>query len=99
MPPILKLALLRPLLIISMHSDIFLLIYQDMELLRFSLTLIQSWLGPVQFLSSVFTNSLVFGTSDRVYLKLQDLEEGIKALMRVSRPLLRSQGYEKEPGT
>nr|XP_034990991.1 somatotropin [Zootoca vivipara] len=54
----------------------------DMELLRFSLTLIQSWLGPVRFLSRVFTNSLVFGTSDRVYEKLQDLEEGIQALMR-----------------
>ncbi|XP_069339264.1 somatotropin [Eulemur rufifrons] len=54
----------------------------DMELLRFSLLLIQSWLGPVQFLSRVFTNSLVFGTSDRVYEKLRDLEEGIQALMR-----------------
>uniref|UniRef100_A0A8D1IGR1 Somatotropin n=1 Tax=Sus scrofa TaxID=9823 RepID=A0A8D1IGR1_PIG len=54
----------------------------DVELLRFSLLLIQSWLGPVQFLSRVFTNSLVFGTSDRVYEKLKDLEEGIQALMR-----------------
>ncbi|XP_004630083.2 somatotropin [Octodon degus] len=54
----------------------------DMELLRFSLLLIQSWLAPVQFLSRVFTNSLVFGTSDRVYEKLKDLEEGIQALMR-----------------
>ncbi|XP_066485303.1 somatotropin [Tiliqua scincoides] len=54
----------------------------DMELLRFSLTLIQSWLNPVQFLSRVFSNSLVFGTSDQVYEKLQDLEEGIQALMR-----------------
>uniref|UniRef100_A0A8C3FPW9 Somatotropin n=1 Tax=Chrysemys picta bellii TaxID=8478 RepID=A0A8C3FPW9_CHRPI len=54
----------------------------DMELLRFSLILIQSWLNPVQFLSRVFTNSLVFGTSDRVYEKLRDLEEGIQALMR-----------------
>ncbi|KAF5924430.1 hypothetical protein HPG69_018831, partial [Diceros bicornis minor] len=54
----------------------------DVELLRFSLLLIQSWLGPVQFLSRVFTNSLVFGTSDRVYEKLRDLEEGIQALMR-----------------
>ncbi|KAI4533731.1 hypothetical protein MG293_016750 [Ovis ammon polii] len=41
-----------------------------------------SWLGPLQFLSRVFTNSLVFGTSDRVYEKLKDLEEGILALMR-----------------
>ncbi|XP_006833641.1 PREDICTED: somatotropin [Chrysochloris asiatica] len=54
----------------------------DMDLLRFSLLLIQSWLGPVQFLSRVFTNSLVFGTSDRAYEKLKDLEEGIQALMR-----------------
>jgi hypothetical protein len=54
-----------------------------MELLRFSLLLIQSWLAPVQFLSRVFTNSLVLGTSDRVYEKLKDLEEGIQALMRV----------------
>ncbi|XP_060111302.1 somatotropin-like isoform X2 [Heteronotia binoei] len=54
----------------------------DMELLRFSLTLIQSWLSPVRFLSRVFTNNLVFGTSDRVYEKLQDLEEGIRVLMQ-----------------
>lgn len=59
------------------------LLPQDVELLHFSLLLIQSWLGPVQFLSRVFTNSLVFGTSDRVYEKLKDLEEGIQALMRV----------------
>lgn len=54
-----------------------------MELLRFSLLLIQSWLGPAQFLSRIFTNSLMFGTSDRVYEKLKDLEEGIQALMQV----------------
>uniref|UniRef100_A0A6I8MXL6 Somatotropin n=1 Tax=Ornithorhynchus anatinus TaxID=9258 RepID=A0A6I8MXL6_ORNAN len=54
----------------------------DVELLRFSLLLIQSWLSPVQFLSRVFTNSLAFGTSDRVYEKLRDLEEGVQALMR-----------------
>uniref|UniRef100_A0ACB8ETG5 Uncharacterized protein n=2 Tax=Sphaerodactylus townsendi TaxID=933632 RepID=A0ACB8ETG5_9SAUR len=54
----------------------------DTELLRFSLTLIQSWLSPVRFLSRVFTNNLVFGTSDRVYEKLQDLEEGIRILIR-----------------
>lgn len=58
-----------------------------MELLRFSLLLIQSWLGPVQFLSRIFTNSLMFGTSDRVYEKLKDLEEGIQALMQVRRAL------------
>uniref|UniRef100_A0A8C5IW53 Growth hormone n=1 Tax=Junco hyemalis TaxID=40217 RepID=A0A8C5IW53_JUNHY len=54
----------------------------DMELLQFSLILIQSWLTPVQYLSKMFTNNLVFGTSDRVYEKLKDLEEGIQALMR-----------------
>ncbi|NXU93872.1 SOMA protein, partial [Xiphorhynchus elegans] len=54
----------------------------DMELLRFSLVLIQSWLTPVQYLGKVFTNNLVFGTSDRVYEKLKDLEEGIQAMMR-----------------
>ncbi|XP_051013825.1 somatotropin [Acomys russatus] len=54
----------------------------DIELLRFSLLLIQSWLGPVQFLSRIFTNSLMFGTSDRVYEKLRDLEEGIQTLMQ-----------------
>uniref|UniRef100_A0A4W2I196 Somatotropin n=1 Tax=Bos indicus x Bos taurus TaxID=30522 RepID=A0A4W2I196_BOBOX len=59
----------------------------DLELLRISLLLIQSWLGPLQFLSRVFTNSLVFGTSDRVYEKLKDLEEGILALMRVGMAL------------
>uniref|UniRef100_A0A8C6XSE6 Growth hormone n=1 Tax=Naja naja TaxID=35670 RepID=A0A8C6XSE6_NAJNA len=56
---------------------------EDMELLRFSLILIQSWLNPIRFLSRMFTNSLVFGTSDRVYEKLQDLEQGIQVLMRV----------------
>lgn len=61
---------------------------QDLELLRISLLLIQSWLGPLQFLSRIFTNSLVFGTSDRVYEKLKDLEEGILALMRVRMALL-----------
>ncbi|XP_075437724.1 somatotropin-like [Ascaphus truei] len=54
----------------------------DMELLRFSLTLIQSWLNPVQILNRVFTNNLVFGSSDRVFDRLKDLEEGIQVLMR-----------------
>nr|XP_056720680.1 somatotropin-like [Euleptes europaea] len=54
----------------------------DIELLRFSLTFIQSWLSPMRFISRAFTNNLVFGTSDRVYEKLQDLEEGIRVLMR-----------------
>ncbi|XP_075415795.1 somatotropin [Tenrec ecaudatus] len=54
----------------------------DVELLHISLLLIQSWLEAMQFLSRVFTNRLVFGTSDRVYEKLKDLEEGIQALMQ-----------------
>lgn len=66
-----------------LHSSEIPLSFQDMELLRFSLVLIQSWLTPVQYLSKVFTNNLVFGTSDRVFEKLKDLEEGIQALMRV----------------
>ncbi|XP_010378330.1 somatotropin isoform X3 [Piliocolobus tephrosceles] len=58
--------------------------YQEfnLELLRISLLLIQSWLEPVQFLRSVFANSLVYGTSDSdVYDLLKDLEEGIQTLM------------------
>ncbi|NXO76499.1 SOMA protein, partial [Sitta europaea] len=54
----------------------------DIELLQFSLVLIQSWLTPVQYLSKMFTNNLVFGASDRVYEKLKDLQEGIQVLMR-----------------
>lgn len=56
---------------------------QDMELLRFSLLLIQSWLGPMQFLSRAFTSGLLLGISNGIYEKLKDLEEGIQALMRV----------------
>ncbi|KAM3921539.1 somatotropin [Leptodactylus fuscus] len=51
----------------------------DMDLLRFSLTLIQSWMTPVQSLNKLFTNQ-VFGNA--VYEKLRDLEEGLYALMR-----------------
>uniref|UniRef100_A0A8C0VFS6 Growth hormone n=1 Tax=Cyanistes caeruleus TaxID=156563 RepID=A0A8C0VFS6_CYACU len=69
---------------IPLHSfDSFLSSFQDIELLQFSLILIQSWLTPMQYLSKMFTNNLVFGTSDRVYEKLKDLEEGIQALMRL----------------
>ncbi|NP_001083848.1 growth hormone 1 S homeolog precursor [Xenopus laevis] len=53
----------------------------DLELLRFSLNLIQSWLNPVQALNKVFSNNLVFGSSD-VYERLKYLEEGIQALMQ-----------------
>uniref|UniRef100_A0A2I3RRU1 Growth hormone 2 n=1 Tax=Pan troglodytes TaxID=9598 RepID=A0A2I3RRU1_PANTR len=55
---------------------------QNLELLRISLLLIQSWLEPVQLLRSVFANSLVYGASDsNVYRHLKDLEEGIQTLM------------------
>ncbi|XP_055112189.2 somatotropin isoform X3 [Symphalangus syndactylus] len=54
----------------------------NLELLRISLLLIQSWLEPVRFLRSVFANSLVYGASDsNVYDLLKDLEEGIQTLM------------------
>ncbi|XP_025230125.1 somatotropin-like [Theropithecus gelada] len=54
----------------------------NLELLRISLLLIQSWLEPVQFLRSVFTNKLVYGASNfNVYLYLTNLEEGIQTLM------------------
>nr|XP_008962450.1 growth hormone variant isoform X1 [Pan paniscus] len=56
----------------------------NLELLRISLLLIQSWLEPVQLLRSVFANSLVYGASDsNVYRHLKDLEEGIQTLMWV----------------
>nr|XP_028691603.1 chorionic somatommamotropin hormone 3 isoform X2 [Macaca mulatta] len=56
----------------------------NLELLRISLLLIQSWLEPVQFLRSVFANRLVCGTSDSdVYDLLKSLEEGIQTLMGV----------------
>ena len=58
---------------------------QNLELLHISLLLIQSWLEPVQFLSSVFANRLVCGTSDSdVYDLLESLEEGIQTLMGVT---------------
>ncbi|XP_055113124.1 chorionic somatomammotropin hormone 2 isoform X1 [Symphalangus syndactylus] len=52
------------------------------ELLRISLLLIESWLEPVRFLRSIFTNDLVYDTSDsNDYDLLKDLEEGIQTLM------------------
>ncbi|EHH25110.1 hypothetical protein EGK_08872, partial [Macaca mulatta] len=54
----------------------------NLELLRISLLLIQSWLEPVQFLSSVFANNLLHHTSDSdVHDLLKDLEEGIETLI------------------
>nr|CDW51478.1 TPA: growth hormone B1 [Dasypus novemcinctus] len=55
----------------------------DLDLLHFSLLLIQPWLGSMQSLDRVFTNSLVFGISDRIHDKLKDLREGILTLTRV----------------
>ncbi|XP_072270679.1 somatotropin, partial [Pyxicephalus adspersus] len=54
----------------------------DMDLLRFSLTLLQSWMTPVQILNRVFGNNQVFGNIDRVYDRMRDLDEGVHILMR-----------------
>ncbi|XP_018416337.1 PREDICTED: somatotropin [Nanorana parkeri] len=54
----------------------------DMDLLRFALTLMQSWMTPVQILNRVFANNQVFGNIDRVYDRLRDLEEGVHILIR-----------------
>nr|AAW70574.1 growth hormone-like protein 4 [Pithecia pithecia] len=52
------------------------------ELLHISLLLIQMWLKPVQFLSSVFANSQLYSISSTdIYEYLKDLEEGIQTLM------------------
>uniref|UniRef100_A0A2K6MAP0 Growth hormone 2 n=1 Tax=Rhinopithecus bieti TaxID=61621 RepID=A0A2K6MAP0_RHIBE len=54
----------------------------NLELLYISVLLIQSWLEPVQFLGSVFANSLVYGALNcNVYHYLKNLEEGIQTLM------------------
>uniref|UniRef100_A0A2I3FW36 Uncharacterized protein n=1 Tax=Nomascus leucogenys TaxID=61853 RepID=A0A2I3FW36_NOMLE len=54
----------------------------NLELLRISLRLMESWLEPVRFLRSIFTNDLVYDTSDSDdYDLLKDLEEGIQTLM------------------
>ncbi|KAI2584555.1 chorionic somatomammotropin hormone 2 [Homo sapiens] len=54
----------------------------NLELLRISLLLIESWLEPVRFLRSMFANNLVYDTSDSDdYHLLKDLEEGIQTLM------------------
>ncbi|XP_040186381.1 somatotropin [Rana temporaria] len=54
----------------------------DMDLLRFSLTLLQSWMTPIQIVNRVFGNNQVFGNIDRVFDRLRDLDEGIHILMR-----------------
>ncbi|XP_030655309.1 chorionic somatomammotropin hormone 2-like [Nomascus leucogenys] len=54
----------------------------NLELLRISLRLMESWLEPVRFLRSIFTNDLVYDTSDSDdYDLLKDLEEGIQTLI------------------
>ncbi|XP_053122231.1 somatotropin-like [Hemicordylus capensis] len=52
---------------------------QDLQLLRFSQSIIHSWIGPVMPSSGEFTNRLAFGPG--VNKKLRDLEEGIQALI------------------
>ncbi|XP_068118625.1 somatotropin [Hyperolius riggenbachi] len=54
----------------------------DTDLLRFSLTLLQSWMTPIQILNRVSGNNQVFGNIDRVFDRLRDLEEGLHILMR-----------------
>ncbi|CAI9582011.1 unnamed protein product [Staurois parvus] len=54
----------------------------DMDLLRFSLTLLQSWMTPVQMLNRVLGNNQVFGNIDRIYDRLRDLDEGMHILIR-----------------
>uniref|UniRef100_A0A8C9T109 Growth hormone 1 n=1 Tax=Scleropages formosus TaxID=113540 RepID=A0A8C9T109_SCLFO len=54
----------------------------DGDLLRISSALIQSWVFPLKTFSEAFSNSLMFGTSDRIFEKLEDLSEGIDELMR-----------------
>uniref|UniRef100_A0A8C9SB83 Growth hormone 1 n=1 Tax=Scleropages formosus TaxID=113540 RepID=A0A8C9SB83_SCLFO len=47
----------------------------DGDLLRISSALIQSWVFPLKTFSEAFSNSLMFGTSDRIFEKLEDLTE------------------------
>ncbi|KAK2110878.1 Somatotropin [Saguinus oedipus] len=54
----------------------------NLELLHVSLLLVQSWLEPMQNLSSVFANSQPHNILNiNVYEYLKDLEEGIQTLM------------------
>uniref|UniRef100_P08899 Somatotropin-1 n=2 Tax=Anguilla japonica TaxID=7937 RepID=SOMA_ANGJA len=55
----------------------------DGYLLRISSALIQSWVYPLKTLSDAFSNSLMFGTSDGIFDKLEDLNKGINELMKV----------------
>nr|XP_021529433.1 somatotropin-like isoform X1 [Aotus nancymaae] len=56
----------------------------NLELLRNSLLLVQLWLKPVQYLSSVSANSQLPSVSNSfIYEYLKDLEEVIQTLMGV----------------
>ncbi|KAJ8404316.1 hypothetical protein AAFF_G00340890 [Aldrovandia affinis] len=54
----------------------------DGYLLSISSALIQSWVYPLKTLSDAFSNSLMFGTSDRILYELEDLSKGINELMK-----------------
>ncbi|KAG9343828.1 hypothetical protein JZ751_013209 [Albula glossodonta] len=55
----------------------------DGYLLQVSSTLIQSWMYPLKSLSDAFSNTLMLGTSDGIFDKLEDLSKGIHELMKV----------------
>uniref|UniRef100_A0A8C9VUB5 Growth hormone 1 n=1 Tax=Scleropages formosus TaxID=113540 RepID=A0A8C9VUB5_SCLFO len=57
----------------------------DGDLLRISSALIQSWVFPLKTFSEAFSNSLMFGTSDRIFEKLEDLSEGPAGTSQVDR--------------
>ncbi|KAG9343829.1 hypothetical protein JZ751_013210, partial [Albula glossodonta] len=54
----------------------------DGYLLQVSSTLIQSWMYPLKSLSDAFSNTLMLGTSDGIFDKLEDLSKGIHELMK-----------------
>uniref|UniRef100_A0A8C4TB17 Growth hormone 1 n=1 Tax=Erpetoichthys calabaricus TaxID=27687 RepID=A0A8C4TB17_ERPCA len=55
----------------------------DVELLCFSLIIIQSWINPLKNLSHLITNRHIHVLSNRLLEKLRDLEEGIQVALRV----------------
>uniref|UniRef100_A0A8C4T8P7 Growth hormone 1 n=1 Tax=Erpetoichthys calabaricus TaxID=27687 RepID=A0A8C4T8P7_ERPCA len=54
----------------------------DVELLCFSLIIIQSWINPLKNLSHLITNRHIHVLSNRLLEKLRDLEEGIQVALR-----------------